>query len=302
MTEGISAKVRYEEQYRDVTAYSLNLRRVVLGIQREQLQKAKDALVILREKLSAEADGDNKLKLREDIQSKIALIMGLESETLRGAVEENTKLADRQSRIASSYQSQLSSLQQMAESVQAPPEMRIRIATKEYDVAKMSLEAAKLNLEGIKRSMPENRPAIIAAETAVVAAQSAMINKMAYARRSWLEGFTATTLGIGGIRSTLTPTLTPEATRKGPGWYEGAITEPGYTGGRNLGRTWQETYTGKFGAPWEQRTVVERIAGATLEGTEKGLSGANFNIYLTQGGMAKYKVDHVNIIKEGLNL
>jgi len=138
--------------------------------------------------------------------------------------------------------------------------------------------------------------------TAVIQALQAYIQAIAYARRSWLEGFTAQFLAHPA-RGTALPATVSGGERLGSAWFEGAIL------GTSFGRpaqTWEEIMHSAFGTPMQQRAFVERATADVLgskitEGIKSGLSGATFKIYLGPTEIAEFKKAIVEIGREGLS-
>jgi len=248
----------------------------------------------------------------------------LEMEKIRIMLQDSLRAKyDAQLFVIEQQRNRLQALQNIYNEMQMPFGERIKLATtaaqlelNNYNIQLRMLQELTARVEevnrkkmlGLELDKSENElyqvgwKLIEQQRTAVIQALQAYIQAIAYARRSWLEGFTAQFLAHPA-RGAVLPATVSGGERLGSAWFEGAIL------GTSFGRpaqTWEEIMHSAFGTPVQQRAFVEKATADVLgnkitEGIKLGLSGATFKIYLGPTEIAEFKKAIVEMSREGLS-
>ena len=252
-----------------------------LALQAEysKLIRLYDEQIALLEKEIAEAraKGNEQLVLEKEIQRD-----QLEMEKTRIILQDSLQAKySAQLFMIEQQRSRLQTLQTIYNEMQMPFGERIKLATaaaqvelNNYNIQLRMLQELTARVEevnrkkmlGLELDKSENElyqigwKLIEQQRTAVIQALQAYIQAIAYARRSWLEGFTAQFLAHPA-RETVIPATVSGGERLGSAWFEGAIL------GASFGRptqTWEEIMHSTFGTPTQQRAFIEKATAGVL--------------------------------------
>ena len=256
----------------------------------KRIQYYDEQIAILEKEIATARAGNNKERVLELESQKEQL----EMEKIRVMLIDSLRAKyDAQLFMIEQQRSRLQALQTIYNEMQMPFGERIKLAAaaaqvelNNYNIQLRMLqeltarveEVNRKKMSGLELTKSENElyqigwKLIEQQKTAVIQALQAYIQAIAYARRSWLEGFTAQFLAHPA-RGTVLPATVSGGERLGSAWFEGAIL------GTSFGRptqTWEEIMHSAFGTPVQQRAFVEKATADVLgnkitEGVTRGI-------------------------------